>query len=153
MKVNIYTHTTARGPKKKITGFGYVLECETAKGPATLSHIGHFENETKNRSELRALVEALKQLKRPCELEIYTTPYMAAVIETWLPSWEAHGWKNSRGEEIDLEYRELKNLLKPHSVSLKTDAHSFTEWLKRETEKEEKEGCLTNTGNLIRQKK
>ena len=139
MKVSIYTHTTAKGPKQKITGFGYVLECETAKGPATLSHIGHFENETKNRTELRTLIEALKQLNRPCELEIYTTDYMAAVLETWLPTWEAHGWKNSRGEEVDPEYRELKNLLKPHSASLKTDTHQYAEWLKRETEIREKE--------------
>lgn len=137
MTVNIYTHTTAKGPRKKITGYGYVLECETSKGPATLSHIGTFIDETKNRSEVKTLVEALKKLNKASELNIYVSDYTAAVIETWLGSWEANGWKNSRGEEIDPIYKELKNLLKPHKISIKNGTHSYAEWLKREAEQEE----------------
>lgn len=140
MRVSIYTHTTAKGPKKKITGYGYVIECITSKGPATLSHIGTFTDETKNRADLRCLIEALRKLNKACDLVIFTTPFTAAVVNTWLSMWEKNGWKDSKQVEI---YKELKNLLKPHFYSAKTDVNPYTEWLSRETEKEEEKAkCL-----------
>ena len=145
MKVNVYTYTTANAPKKKITAFGFVLECETSKGPATLTHFGIHENVNRNQAELLTIAEAVKKLNKPCELVIYTTPFIWAAFSMWLPSWERNGWKNQKGKEIDKEFITLKNLLKPHIYSFKTDEHEYSEWLKRETKKEEKK-CLTNTG-------
>lgn len=151
MKVNIYLHTTANAPKKKLTAYGFVLECETAKGPATLTRIGHFEDANKNQAELLALNEALKKLNKGCELVIYTTPYIKTAFTVWMPTWEKDGWINRKGKPVDEAYKEAKELLKPHSYSFETDEHSYSEWLSRETKMEEQR-CLTSMENLTQQK-
>lgn len=150
MQVNIYIHTTANAPKKKITAFGFVLECETSKGPATLTHFGIHENVNKNQAELLAIEEAIKKLNKPCDLVIYTTPYIWTAFNMWLPTWKANGWKNQKGKDVDEVYKRLETLLKPHNYSFKTDEHSYSEWLSRETKKEE-EKCLINMAKSARQ--
>lgn len=150
MKVNIYLHTTANAPKKKVTAYGFVLECETKKGPATLTHIGHFDDVGKNTAELLALKEALGKLNKGCSLTIYTTPYIETAFNIWMPFWETNGWINRKGKPVDEIYKEIKNLLKPHIYSFKTDFHSYSEWLSRETKQEEKK-CLTSMESSTRQ--
>lgn len=147
MEVNIYLHTTANAPKKKVTAYGFVLECETKKGPATLTHIGHFDDVGKNTAELLALKEALGKLNKGCSLTIYTTPYIETAFNIWMPYWETNGWINRKGKPVDEIYKEVKNLLKPHFYSFKTDEHSYSEWLSREA-KQEEQRCLTSMENL-----
>ena len=152
MTVNIYTCTTAKKPINATAGMAFVIECETSKGPATLTHTGHLENITRNKAEIQCLMDALKKLNRECELEIYvTSDFTAAVLNNYLAKWEAAGWRNSRGEDVDEIYKELKNLLNPHKFYGKTDHHAYSEWLKREAEKEDSK-CSTSTGNLTPQK-
>ena len=137
MTVNIYTCTTAKKPINATAGMAFVIECETSKGPATLTHTGHLENITRNKAEIQCLMEALKKLNRECELEIYvTSDFTAAVLNNYL---------------VDEIYKELKNLLNPHKFYGKTDHHAYSEWLKREAEKEDSK-CSTSTGNLTPQK-
>ena len=152
MKVNIYTYTTANAPKKKLTAYGFVIECETSKGPATLTHFGTFKDVNRNQAELLTIEEALKKLNKPCELKIYTTPYIWTAFNMWLPRWKENGWKNQKGQDVDEEFKRLENLLKPHSYLLETEKHEYSVWLKRETVKEEIR-CSTNTENLTQPKR
>ena len=143
MTVNLYLHCTANAPRNKVVGFAFVLEAITQKGPATLSVKGVLHDKTKNQAEAETMAAALKRLTKPCELVIYGTQYQKNLI-TWLPEWEKNGWKNSKGEEIRPEYLELKNLLKPHKASVKTESHSYSEWLKRTAEEEAHEAINTD---------
>ena len=137
MKVNIYTFTTAKKPINFTAGTAFVIECITSKGPATLSHTGKLENVTRNQAEIYCLIEALRKLNKPCELEIYASnAFTAAVLNDYLPKWEANGWKTSKGEDVIELYKELKNLLKPHKFHGENGINSYTEWLTREAQKE-----------------
>jgi len=47
--------------------------------------------------ELTAAVEALRALKRPCEVHLYTdSQYLKkAFTEGWLEKWQKNGWKTA----------------------------------------------------------
>lgn len=51
---------------------------------------------TNNRMELRAVIEALRSLKRPCHIDVYTdSKYVMDGIEKWIAAWKARGWKTA----------------------------------------------------------
>ena len=51
---------------------------------------------TNNRMELRAAIEALTALKKPCRVDLYTdSVYVRSGITQWLPAWRARGWKTA----------------------------------------------------------
>ena len=70
--------------------------------------------------ELTAVIEGLKKLKEPCEVDIYTdSAYVCnAFLENWIENWQQNGFKNSNKKEIlniDL-WKELLNLCKVHKT-------------------------------------
>ena len=79
-RVNIYTYTDIRGPGRRTGYYVYLLEQETAKGPATLHKIEKAaERETENKVQLLAVIGALKRLRKNCDLEIHThSEYVSA---------------------------------------------------------------------------
>ena len=51
---------------------------------------------TNNRMELKAVIEALNALKRPCEVVVHTdSQYVQKGISEWLAGWKARGWKTA----------------------------------------------------------
>ena len=81
---------------------------------------GYCENTTNNQMEMLAIIEGLKALKEPCEVDIYSdSAYVVnAFVEDWITYWLMHGWKTSSKKEvknIDL-WQELLNLLQVHKV-------------------------------------
>jgi ribonuclease HI len=51
---------------------------------------------TNNRMELTAAIEALKALKQPCRVALFTdSTYVRNGITEWLPSWQARGWRTA----------------------------------------------------------
>jgi ribonuclease HI len=54
---------------------------------------GRFRQTTNNRMELRAAIEALNALKRPCAVDLYTdSEYVRNGITQWVTSWQRKGW-------------------------------------------------------------
>jgi ribonuclease HI len=48
---------------------------------------------TNNRMELRAVIEALDALKRPCKVVVYTdSQYVQKGISEWIHGWKARNW-------------------------------------------------------------
>ena len=75
---------------------------------------------TNNRMELTAVISALRLLKEPCRVTLYSdSQYVTdAVNKHWLDSWEKKGWKRKTGEVKNPElWQELLPLLKTHCVS------------------------------------
>ena len=75
---------------------------------------------TNNRMELTAVIEALKALKAPCDITLYTdSKYVMDGINQWLPKWKANGWKTankkSTVKNIDL-WQELDTLQTRHQI-------------------------------------
>lgn len=56
---------------------------------------------TNNRMELRAAIEALRQLKEPSVVDFYTdSTYVRNGIAEWLPSWKARGWRTASKQPV-----------------------------------------------------
>ena len=90
---------------------------------------GGCSQTTNNRMEITGIIEGLKKLKEPCEVQIYTdSAYVYNAIENrWISKWISNGWKTSAKkdvENIDL-WKELLELLNKHEVSFhKVKGHS-----------------------------
>lgn len=90
---------------------------------------------TNNRMELLGAIKALKALKEPCQVDLYTdSQYMVnAINKGWLVSWKAKNWKRKDGElkNPDL-WQELDRLLAVHEVSFHwVKGHADNQWNNR----------------------
>ncbi|MBK1972335.1 ribonuclease HI [Campylobacter sp. TTU-622] len=66
---------------------------------------GAKENTTNNQMELLAIIEALKALKEPCEIELYTdSNLMVRSINEWLDVWIKKDFKNKKNVNLWKEY-------------------------------------------------
>jgi ribonuclease HI len=58
-------------------------------------------NTTNNRMELKAVIEALSALKRPCDVVVHTdSQYVQKGISEWIHGWKARGWKTASKEPV-----------------------------------------------------
>lgn len=97
-------------------GWGVILRY----GSTEKELCGGASETTNNRMELTAVIEALKALKRECELVIYTdSRYVMDGVQQWMPNWKANGWrttnKKSAVKNLDL-WQELDLLLPQHKI-------------------------------------
>ncbi|MCX7750168.1 MAG: ribonuclease HI [Candidatus Bipolaricaulota bacterium] len=91
-------------------------------GPHRKEISGGEPKTTNNRMELRAAIEALKALREPAEVDLYTdSAYLKRGVTEWLPRWKAQGWRRREGKRLvpianeDL-WRELDRLAGIHRV-------------------------------------
>ena len=62
---------------------------------------GRYRNTTNNRMELRAAIEALNTLKRPCAVDLYTdSEYLRQGITEWIAGWQRRGWKTAGKQPV-----------------------------------------------------
>lgn len=101
-------------------GWAYILR-HAATGQET-SGSGAEPLTTNNRMELTAVVEGLRQLKRPVTVELMTdSVYVGTGLADWLPKWKRQGWKRrEQGRLVPLKnedlWRELDALANLHQV-------------------------------------
>lgn len=96
-------------------GWGVLL---VYKGQRKELHGGEG-NTTNNRMELRAVIEALKSLKRPAHIHIHTdSQYVHKGISEWLAGWKRKGWKTADGKPVKNQdlWMELDELDSRHQV-------------------------------------
>lgn len=56
---------------------------------------------TNNRMELRAVIEALAALKRPCDITLWLdSEYVRKGITEWIHGWKARGWRTAGGQAV-----------------------------------------------------
>lgn len=76
---------------------------------------GYCPETTNNQMELTAIIEALKSLKEPCAIDLYSdSKYAIQGIEEWLPNWQKNNWRNAnkkpvKNKEYWLDFLELSN--------------------------------------------
>jgi ribonuclease HI len=73
-------------------GWAYILR---HLGTNTQKEAFGAERETtNNRMELRAVIEGLAALKRPCYVELFTdSEYVRKGLSEWMAGWKRRGWK------------------------------------------------------------
>lgn len=97
---------------------------------------GGNKNTTNNIMELTAVIEALKMLKYPCEVNLYSdSAYVVNAFEKgWIYNWLKNNWKTSGKEPVKNKelWIELYSLTKTHKVHfLKVKGHSDNKYNNR----------------------
>lgn len=84
---------------------------------------------TNNRMELTAAIEALKCLKKPCQVRLFSdSAYLVSAFnQGWLQNWQRNGWKNAANDPVsnpDL-WQELLAASNPHRMEwIKVKGHA-----------------------------
>lgn len=91
---------------------------------------------TNQRMELRAAVEALKALKEPCEVTLYSdSAYMVnAFHRGWLEKWQRKGWTTADKRPVENQdlWRELLRLAHRHRIKwVKVRGHAGNSYNER----------------------
>lgn len=90
-RITIYTDGACRGNPGPGGWAALLMHAERTKEVS-----GGEAETTNNRMELTAAIEALKQLKAPCDVALYTdSKYVLQGFTEWLPGWRAKGWKTA----------------------------------------------------------
>jgi ribonuclease HI len=99
-------------------GYGAILRC----GGREKEISGWAPDTTNNRMELTAVIEALRQLTRPCRITVTTdSQYVVKGMTEWIAGWQRKGWRNSKKEPVlnrDL-WEALLEASQSHTVSWK----------------------------------
>ena len=89
---------------------------------------------TNNRMELKAVIEGLKALKVPCNVNLYSdSRYVVdAFNENWISTWQLNNWRTAGKKEVknvDL-WKELLDLIAKQKVVnfIKVKGHSDNEF-------------------------
>ncbi|AFV12640.1 ribonuclease H [Thermacetogenium phaeum DSM 12270] len=114
-EVTIYTDGACSGNPGP-GGWAAVLVCNGHQKEIS----GREELTTNNRMELTASIEALKQLKEPCHVHIYSdSAYLVnAFQKKWVKNWKKNGWRTASGRPVENRdlWEELLAVMRPHSV-------------------------------------
>ena len=115
-KVSLYTDGACSG-NPGAGGFGGILIYNGHEK----EYSGYEAETTNNRMELRAVIEGLKMLKEPVELDIYSDSayVLNAFLEGWIDNWKLNGWRTASKKPVqNVElWQELLELLTPHTVT------------------------------------
>ena len=113
-------------------GYGAILKY----GQKTKEISGFAPETTNNRMEMMAVIEALRQIKRPCNIKVVTdSNYLVKGMTEWMPGWIRRNWLNSQKKPVlnkDLWERLLK-LSRLHQIKW--------EWVKGHHGHPENERC------------
>ncbi len=113
-KLEIYTDGACSGNPGP-GGWGAILRYKGVEREVS----GSERMTTNNRMELMGVIEALRLLKEPCEVDLYSdSQYIVkAINERWLEGWKKRGWRRKEGELKNVElWQALDEQLKQHKV-------------------------------------
>jgi ribonuclease HI len=95
-EVEVFTDGACRGNPGP-GGWGALLRF----GDHEKSLSGAEAETTNNRMELIAAIEALRALKRPCQVSLTTdSQYVRMGITSWIDGWKRRGWKTSDRQPV-----------------------------------------------------
>lgn len=137
-EVKIYTDGSSLGNP----GYGGYCAILKYKDNEKIVKAG-FENVTNNQMELLAVIEALKVLKTPCHIKLYSdSTYVVKAINEWLKNWVKKDFKKVKNIDMWKEYLQVSKI---HTI----DAH----WVKAHNGHPENERCDTIARDMATQLK
>lgn len=130
-EITIYTDGACSGNPGP-GGWGAIL----MMGDVRKEISGGSENTTNNIMELSAVIEALKLLKRPCKVNIFSdSAYVVnAFNQKWIYGWIKKNWRTAGGDPVKNKelWQELYSLTKVHDVTFnKVKGHADNEFNNR----------------------
>jgi ribonuclease HI len=111
----IYTDGGCRG-NPGVGAWAFVLIHRASK--TMLERADAVVSTTNNQMELRAVIEALRAIKRPSSLLVFSdSKYVIQCASKWIPGWKQRGWTKKNGELKNVELlQSLDGLLSGHRV-------------------------------------
>lgn len=130
-EITIYTDGACSGNPGP-GGWGAILMFGNTKKEIS----GGLNNTTNNVMELTAVIEALKMLKRPCKVDLYSdSAYVInAFLQKWIYGWIKKNWKTAGNDPVKNKelWQELYGLTKIHEVTFhKVKGHADNEFNNR----------------------
>ena len=113
-------------------GWGAILMFNDVKKEIS----GGNPDTTNNIMEITAVIEALKLLKKPCEVDLYSdSAYVVNCFNNgWIYNWIKNNWKTASKEPVKNKelWQELYSLTKTHDVTFnKVKGHADNEFNNR----------------------
>ena len=129
--VTIYTDGACSGNPGP-GGWGAILMYKDYKKEIS----GAKKNTTNNVMELTAVIEALKLLKYPCNVKLYSdSAYVVnAFLQNWVKNWQKNNWKTTDKKDVKNKelWQELIELTNIHNIEfIKVKGHSDNEFNNR----------------------
>ena len=116
-KVQIFTDGACKGNPGP-GGWGAILRFQDNE-----KEINGYESLTTNNiMELMAVIESLKAISEPFEIEITTdSKYVKNGITSWIHNWKKNGWKTAAKKPVKNKelWIELDHLIQKHNISWK----------------------------------
>ena len=130
-KVIIYTDGACSGNPGK-GGWAAILMYGDIKKEISGGNV----DTTNNQMELTAPIEALRLLKRPCEVKIYSdSAYLVnAFVQGWLKNWKKNGWKTADKKDVKNKelWMEIDKFTQIHKIEwIKVKGHADNEFNNR----------------------
>jgi len=130
-EVTLYTDGACSGNPGK-GGWGAILLYNGNKKELS----GAEPMTTNNRMEMTAIIEGLRQLKRPCRVRVCSdSAYVVNCFrQNWIGYWRRNGWKNSRNKPVENRdlWEKLLELMDIHQVEfVKVKGHADDPWNNR----------------------
>ena len=130
-EVTIYTDGACSGNPGP-GGWGAILMYKENKKEIS----GGKKDTTNNVMELTAVIEALKLLKFPCKVKLYSdSAYVVnAFLQNWVINWQRNNWKTADKKEVKNKelWQELVELTNIHDITfIKVKGHSDNEYNNR----------------------
>ena len=95
-KIEIFTDGACKG-NPGTGGWGALL----VMGEHEKELCGGEKNTTNNRMELKAVIESLNALTRPCNVIVHTdSQYVQKGISEWIHGWKARGWRTAAKQPV-----------------------------------------------------
>ncbi|MDD4689433.1 MAG: ribonuclease HI [Eubacteriales bacterium] len=130
--VEIFTDGACSGNPGR-GGYGIILRYKGVEKELSAA----FNDTTNNRMELSAVIDALKYLKEPCIVELYSdSKYVIdSVTKGWVYEWQRNNWiKKDRKRALNVDlWEELLQELCIHKVNF--------HWVKGHNDHPENERC------------
>ena len=144
-KIILYTDGACSG-NPGVGGWGAILEYNGIEKEMS----GVCELTTNNQMELTAVIEGLKALKEPCEVDIYSdSAYVVnAFVEDWITSWQLNGWKNANKKEVNPS--KVNSMAQMYTKKLEEMKAEAEQQEKTSTNNSAKAGSLASKANLVR---
>ena len=130
-EITIYTDGACSGNPGP-GGWGAILMYKDNKKEIS----GGKKDTTNNVMELTAVIEALKLLKYPCKVSLYSdSAYVVnAFLQKWIFGWQKNNWKTADKKDVKNKelWQELVKLTHTHDVTfIKVKGHADNEYNNR----------------------
>lgn len=130
-EITIYTDGACSGNPGP-GGWGAILMYKENKKEIS----GGKKDTTNNIMELTAVIEALRLVKFPCKISVYSdSAYVVnGFLQGWIYNWIKKGWKTADGSPVKNKelWEELYNFTKTHDITFtKVKGHSDNEFNNR----------------------